>query len=135
MLAFSKDLNRFYKDNTPLWENDSDWEGFGWISADDRDQSVIAFRRTDRKGQTIIVVCNFCPVKRENYRIGIPDEGTIIPVFCSDLTKYGGFTEKLNPVKTEKTPMHSMAQSAELIIPPLSVTYYKLVGKSNSSEA
>ena len=135
MLAFSKDLNRFYRDNPPLWENDSDWEGFGWISADDRDQSVIAFRRTDRKGQTIIVVCNFCPVKRENYRIGIPGEGTIIPVFCSDLTKYGGFTEKLNPVKTEKIPMHSMAQSAELIIPPLSVTYYKLVGKSNSSEA
>ncbi|MFQ8765449.1 MAG: alpha amylase C-terminal domain-containing protein [Oscillospiraceae bacterium] len=56
-------------------ENDSDWGGYEWIEPDDRDNSVIAFRRKDRKGRELVVVCNFCPVLREDYRLGLPTVG------------------------------------------------------------
>ena len=122
MQNFSKDLNHLYLDNPPLWENDSDWEGFHWISADDSSQSVVAFYRTDRQGRRIVVVCSFCPVARENYRIGIPDRCTLAAIFCSDDVKYGGGTETeaLPKLKTEKMPMHGCEQSVSLNIPGMS---------------
>ena len=65
MQRFSKDLNHFYLEHAPLWEVDFSWEGFSWISNDDYTQSVIAFRRFDKEGNELMVVCNFLPVLRE----------------------------------------------------------------------
>ena len=73
-----------------LWEIDFSWEGFSWISNDDYKQSVISFRRIDKSGQEIIIICNFQPVLRENYRIGAPLEGIYYEVFNSDDKKFGG---------------------------------------------
>lgn len=74
---YFKKINEFYKANPAFWQIDYSWEGFSWISSDDKDNSVIAFRRIDEKGKEIIVVCNFTNVERCDYRIGIPKKEPI----------------------------------------------------------
>jgi len=125
MKKFVKDLNKFYLENPPLYEIDYSWEGFSWISNDDNNQSIISFRRIDKIGNEIICVCNFVPVGRENYRIGVPKKGSYRCAFCSDFEKYGGTTEKILSVKSEEIPFHGYDNSISITIPPMSVTYYK----------
>ncbi len=129
MQSFVKDLNLFYLKNTPLYEIDYSWEGFSWISNDDNSQSIIAFRRIDKAGKEIICVCNFVPVGRTDYRIGVPSPGTYKQVLSSNLKKYGGSDDTLLSYKSEKVPMHGYDNSVSLDIPPLSVTYYKVPAK------
>ena len=124
---YIKALNFFYLENPSFYENDIGWDGFKWISADDNSQSVIAFRRIDTKGDELICIFNFCPVKREKYRIGLPQEGTYKPVFSSDRKIYGGSGTRLRSVKTKTKEMHGLPFSGEFTIPPLSATFYKLV--------
>ncbi|MEA4965614.1 MAG: 1,4-alpha-glucan branching protein GlgB [Oscillospiraceae bacterium] len=124
MQQWVRDLNHFYLEQRPFWQNDSDWGGFQWIEANDRDFSVVAYRRIDRKGKEIIVVCNFCPVLREHYRLGLPKKGCYLPKLCSDAIFYGGTGVPLETVRTEPVPSHGQTQSAEFTIPPLSVTFY-----------
>ncbi len=127
---FSRTLNRFYKRNAPMWEIDYSWEGFNWISSDDSANSVIAFRRMDSKGDELIVVCNFTPVTRENYRIGVPDKGTYRVVLNTDSPEFGGFGVKTQKTYTSKPiPMHSFKQSLSLTLPGMSVLYLKKQGK------
>ena len=125
MQEYVRDLNHFYLENSPLWNNDGDWNGFQWISPDDRDHSVIAFRRIDRRGRELIVVCNFCPVERQNYRIGLPRAGVYDAVFQSDAVQYGGRGTVLPPVTAEKIPLHGLPFSGGLTLAPLSVAFYK----------
>jgi len=127
MQAFVKDLNKFYLDNAPLWQNDTDWQGFSWIACDDYEQSIVSFRRIDKKGNEIIAVCNFCPVERKKYRIGVPEKGSYKPVFSTDSKKYGGFGTRLITVKSENKAMHGFENSISLTIAPMSVTFYKSV--------
>ena len=68
-------LNNFYKDTPALWERDFTWEGFSWISNDDYRQSIIIFRRFDKSGNEVIIVCNFVPVARTSYCFGVPYDG------------------------------------------------------------
>ncbi len=126
MQSFVKELNAFYLKTSPLFEIDYSWEGFSWISSDDNAQSIISFRRTDKSGNEIICVCNFVPVSRSGYRIGVPKAGKYKAVFSTDLTKYGGTTESLMAFTSEKIPMHGYENSVAIEIPALSVTYYKV---------
>ena len=126
MQAWVRDLNHFYLNHRALWQNDSDWDGFQWIQPDDRDRSLVAYRRIDRKGKEIIVICNFCPVLWDHYRLGLPKKGCYLPVLCSDSPAYGGNGVPLGAVRTEPTPCNGQEQSAEFTIPPLSVTFYTL---------
>ena len=127
---FSRTLNRFYKRNPAMWEIDYSWEGFSWISSDDSANSVIAFRRMDKKGDELIAVCNFTPVTRENYRIGVPDKGTYRIVLNTDSVEFGGSGTKMQKTYTSKPiPMHSFGQSISLTLPGLSVVYLKKQGK------
>jgi len=125
MQTFVRELNRFYLDNKPFWENDSDWDGFRWIANDDAGQSVIAFRRIDRDGREIIVVCNFCPVLRQKYRVGVPKGGNYICTFSTDRKKYGGEGHRLPRVRAMAKSMHGLPWSIGLTLPPLSVLYYE----------
>ena len=134
LLEFSKALNKFYRENAPLWENDDSWKGFSWISNDDYRQSVIAFRRIDDSGNEIIAVCNFVPVGREHYRIGVPQSGTYTLVFDSDAETFGGSGTALKKVKSEEEPMHGFDQSIALTLPPLSVQYFKLTPKKTRTK-
>ena len=123
---FFHDLNHFYLENSPLWEVDFSWEGFAWISNDDYTQSVIAFRRIDKAGKELIAVCNFLPVRRDDYRIGAPWEGVYEEVFSSDDVKYGGSgISNGRSIRSSGPGMHGCAQSISLTLPPLSVIYLK----------
>ena len=123
MEAYVRDLNHFYTEHPQLWEVDYSWEGFQWIVPDDNQQSVIAFLRRDAKGKMIMVVCNFTPIQRVDYQMGVPNPGTYKELLNSDDVKYGGGGVH-NPAKrTRKKPMHGFDQSIQLTLPPLSTVY------------
>lgn len=133
MKKFTAELNKFYLDNSQLWEIDYSWEGFKWISNDDNTQSIISFRRINKNGDEVIAVCNFVPVGRENYRIGVPVAGSYKRIFCSDDVKYGGNTEpKRAGYKAEKKRMHNLDYSISIDIPPMSVSYFALPKKRDT---
>ena len=125
MLLFSEKLNKFYLDNSPLWQNDDSWSGFSWISNDDYKQSVIAFRRIDDDGNELIAVCNFVPVERNDYRIGVPFKGTYKVVFNTDDKEFGGSGIGAKSYKSDDISMHSLDYSIAMTLPPLSVMYLK----------
>ncbi len=130
MQQFVKELNSFYLESPQLWQVDYSWEGFEWISNDDNSQSVIAFRRKDLSGNEILCICNFVPVDRTNYRIGVPVRGVYKPLFSSDDAKYGGSgLIEGKSFKSEGIPMHGHRNSIEFDIPALSVTFYKIPPK------
>ena len=124
--GYVKALNGFYKKQKAFWTDDYSWDGFSWISSDDYAQSVIAFMRHDGDGNDIIVVCNFTPIARENYSIGVPTSGKYHVVMNSDDLDFGG--EGIYPQKdftSQKKPMHNYNYSINLNLPPLSVLYIK----------
>ena len=127
MQRYVSELNKFYLKTSEFWEIDYSWDGFGWISNDDNTQSIIAFRRIDKSGNEIITVCNFVPVARENYRIGVPKKGTYKRIFCSESEKYGGTVSAgAKSYKSESVPMHGFKNSIALDIPAMSVSYFKV---------
>jgi 1,4-alpha-glucan branching enzyme len=114
-------LGAFYLKTPALWEVDYSWEGFKWISADDKDQNIIAFMRMDKHERKLIIAINFAPVTRHNYRIGVPDVGKYIEVFNSDLTEYGGWGQENNTVETiDDFVVHGYKQSLNLTLPSYS---------------
>ena len=134
MHEYVKDLNRFYLKNSAFWEIDYSWEGFEWISNDDYNQSIISFRRKNRAGDEIICVCNFVPVDRTDYRIGVPVEGSYKKVFSSAEQKYGGKGGVADAYTSDNISMHGYENSILLDIPALSVTYYKVPKKRKNSK-
>ena len=124
--TYVKDLNHFYRETASLWQVDYSWEGFQWIVPDDNKQSVIAFLRRDAKGKMLLVVCNFNPVLRESYSMGVPNPGTYKELINSDDVKYGGTGVKNGSVKSVKGPMHGFDQHIEVTLPPLSTIYFSV---------
>ncbi len=124
--GFVEKLNGFYKKTPAMWQIEDSWDGFGWIGADDNSQNVISFTRTDRDGNTIVVVCNFAPVERTGYRIGAPRKGAYTLAFSTEWEEFGGKSVK-KPLRrsTQKIPMHGFEQSISLDLPPMSVMYFK----------
>ena len=123
---FTKELNHFYLDHPELWEIDYGWEGFQWISGDDKDNSVIAFRRMSKSGDELIALFNFTPVSHEEYRIGVPEKGTYKVVFDSDIAKYGGEKARLSgSCKASDIAMHGFEQSIGVKLNGLSAVFIK----------
>ena len=123
---YAAKLNKVYKDNAPLWQIDYSWEGFNWLVSDDNSNSVVAFERHDYDGNTIIAVCNFTPVTRENYRIGVEQRGSLSVLLNSDDAAYGGSGRCENKrIYTKKIPMHGKDHSFEITLPGLSCVYLK----------
>lgn len=126
LLAYVRELNRLYRKTKPLWEVDDSWEGFSWISSDDKDNSVIAFRRIDANGKEIIAVCSFTNVLRSDYRIGVPKKGSYKVFFNSDDVRFGGEGRgNAEKIHSEPINMHGFEQSISLELPPLSTIYIK----------
>ena len=135
---YARELNKFYKKNSPLWEIDYSWEGFNWIVSDDNTNSVIAFMRTDKKDEKIISVCNFTPVLRKDYKIGVPEGEAYELVFNSDSKKFGGSGERIKKTyKTNDGEMHGYKQFIELTLPPMTTLYFrkKKVEKPSNKKA
>ncbi len=123
---YTRELNKFYKKNSPMWEIDYSWEGFNWLVSDDNDNSVIAFTRTDEKGDSVVAVCNFTPVLRKDYKIGVPDNDAYEIVFNSDSPKFGGTGEKIKKTyKVKKGAMHGQENHIVLTLPPMTTIYLK----------
>ena len=131
MQQFVRDLNHFYRQCTCLWDDDLGWSGFQWYNPDDADNNVISFRRIDRKGRELAVLCNFCPVLREHYRLGVPEEAVFTPVLNSDDSRYGGTGVLLKPVTAKATAANGFDWSAEFTLPPMSVVYYRVQKKTS----
>ena len=125
MQAYVKALNHFYLATPQLWEQDTDWRGFEWISHEDNRNNIIAFRRVAKDGSDIVVVVNFSPEEQQEYRIGVPITGTYEEIFTSDKTEFGGSGLANGKLKTENKPMHGQEQSIVLKIPRFGVLFFK----------
>ena len=124
--AYVRDLNHFYLEHPQFWEEDFTWEGFQWVVPDDSAQSVVAFLRKDKKGEAVLVVCNFNPVERVNYALGVPAAGSYKEIFTSDEEKYGGTGFHNKTVRSKKGEMHGFEQSIHITLPPLSTLYFSV---------
>lgn len=126
MHHYVKCLNKFYIDHTALWECDHGWEGFEWIDKGDYNNSVIAFiRKAKDENAQLIVICNFTPVVREHYRIGVPFQGKYMEIFNTDFTDFGG-SGQYNPLLTaDDLPWHHHQYSLSLKLPPSGAVFIK----------
>jgi len=128
---YVKALNRFYLKNPALWEMDNRWEGFEWITNDDTTNCVLGFLRSSEKEQLLAII-NYSEYDLPDYRIGLPNKGTLTMRFCSDEGRFGGQDRYKKRITVSKKPFHGFEYSAVLHIPPFSATYYSV--KSDSSE-
>jgi 1,4-alpha-glucan branching enzyme len=113
-------LNRVYQAEPALYQRDFEQSGFAWAVDSDRDQSVLGFFRFGHAGaQTLLVVCNFTPMPRTAYRIGVPAGGWR-EIFNSDAAGFGG-SDVGNPglLQTQQVWSHGRDTSIELTLPPL----------------
>ena len=126
---FIRDINKFYIDNSALWELDYDEEGFKWIDPDNKDQSIISFIRKGTKDDEILIfVCNFTPVVRYNFRIGVPLQRDYIEVFNTDESKYGGSGQVIgnNNLVPEKIECNNYPYSIQIKVPPLATVILRV---------
>jgi 1,4-alpha-glucan branching enzyme len=126
-----QDLNRFYRAETALHDLDLDPAGFEWIDCSDADGSVVTFlRRARNSPDLILVVCNFTPIPRPGYRVGVPRGGSWREILNSDSTVYGGSGwGNLGGLGAIQEPMHGRDWSLNLVLPPLSVSMFKSAGQ------
>ena len=122
-----KDLNYLYKNEPALYELDFEPSGFELIDFSDENQSIICFLRKGKHPENLIViVCNFTPVPRFNYRIGVPFKGYWKEILNSDSEIYGGSNcGNMGGVFSEDFPMHGRPYSLKLTLPPLGVLFLK----------
>ena len=127
---FFKAINAFYLANRPMWELDFTWEGFQWLEPNDNNGNTVAFLRKDKKGHTLVFLCNFSPVHRTAYHVGVPFRGTYQEVFNTDAETFGG-KGRLNaePIPTIDVPCHGQAQQLSVDLPPMGAVVLKCVKK------
>ena len=120
-----RDLHRFYRTQPALYELDTEPAGFEWIACDDRASSVLGFLRRGRAGEPVVAVCNFTPVARRDYRVGVPRGGGWSERLNSDRASYGGSdVGNGGHVVAERRPSHGLPFSLRLTLPPLGVLFF-----------
>lgn len=127
-----RDINQFYAGTPALYQKDFEQNGFEWIDANDWENSVIAFlRRGTSSEDVVLVVCNFTPVPRPNYRIGVPHGGYWRESLNSDAREYWGSGQgNMGGVEARPVPYHGRSHSLSLTLPPLSVLIFSPDKKS-----
>jgi 1,4-alpha-glucan branching enzyme len=133
---YVRDLNALYQQEPALSALDTDPQGFSWIDPHDSDNSVVSFiRRSAKPEETLIFICNFTPVPRFGYRVGVPDPGNYHEILNSDHTRYGG-SGIINdqPMPSAPTYWQSCPHSILLTLPPLATTILKCRAINISTE-
>jgi len=122
-----EELNHTYRHEPALYEIDNNWSGFEWLDVNNADESIVSLLRKGRdEHQTLLVVCNFTPVVRHNYRVGVPKEGCWRELLNSDASQYGGSDQgNLGSVESTPIPSHGHFHSLNLSLPPLSILLFK----------
>jgi len=121
------DLNRIYREEPSLHEIDFKPEGFEWLDAGDWEASVMSFfRKGTTPGETILVVCNFTPVPRHDYRFGVPENGFWAEIINTDSPEYGGSgVTSGGGLYAAAVPWHGRPYSVSVTLPPLAVIFLK----------
>jgi 1,4-alpha-glucan branching enzyme len=146
---FVADLNRLYRSEPALYAGDADPAGFQWLEAEDRDRSVLAYLRLSGSAgrgcadalspapapptapspaDFLVVLCNFTPVPRQDYRVGVPSPGHYTEVLNSDDTRYGGSGVGNSTLLAEPMPWHGQPYSIQVTLPPLGAILLALAG-------
>jgi 1,4-alpha-glucan branching enzyme len=121
------DLNRLYRSEPALHELDCEPDGFEWIDCNDVDNSVFTLLRKSRTEEDMILVtCNFTPLPRYNYRVGVPHAGFWQERLNGDATEYGGSgVGNFGGVNADEIPYHGHPYSIEVTLPPLAVAFFQ----------
>ena len=121
------DLNQLYKNEPALHELDFDQAGFEWIDCNDSQQSTLSLLRKGRSTEdTIVIACNFTPVPRHSYRVGVPEGGLWREILNSDAQEYDGSGQgNFGAVGAETTSFHGRPYSVNITLPPLAIVYFK----------
>jgi len=121
-----RDLNFLYRDTPALHQLDCDPDGFQWVDVANAAESIVSYLRRSRNPDDLsVVVCNFTPVPRENYRIGVPRPGRYRERLNTDATEYGGSgVGNAGEVYAEPHPSHGYDYSVCLRLPPLGVLIF-----------
>ena len=128
--SYFKAMNAFYLEEETLWDQDDDWKGFQWLEADDAQANTVAFLRWASSGQFLAVVCNFSPVHRKGYQIGVPAYGEYELAFNSDWERFGGAgLGDSETLLTVPEPRHGQEQYLEIDLPPMSSVIYRCTRK------
>ncbi|HEY6291750.1 MAG TPA: 1,4-alpha-glucan branching protein GlgB [Terriglobia bacterium] len=125
-----RDLNHAYASEPALHELDFDPAGFEWVDCNDGMQSTISFIRRGRStGDMILAVCNFTPVPRWDYHVGVPRGGYWREILNSDASLYGGSgLGNSGGVEAASVPVHARPSSLTITVPPLAVVFFKSSG-------
>ncbi len=126
MRRWIQDLNRLYRSEPALHELDCDPAGFEWIDCRDAESSIVILLRKGRgDGRVVLVTCNFTPVARPNYRVGVPRGGTWKEALNSDAKYYGGSgMGNMGEVEAAPVPCHGRRFSLSLTLPPLAILFF-----------
>jgi 1,4-alpha-glucan branching enzyme len=127
ILQLVGDLNALYRSEPALYEIDFEWQGFEWLELHDWENSVLAFlRRAKDPNDSVVVVCNFTPVIREGYKIGVPSGGYYREVLNTDSGIYGGSNVgNEGGVWARPEPHGGRPFHLELKLPPLGALFLK----------
>jgi 1,4-alpha-glucan branching enzyme len=128
MQRLVRDLNRVYQSYPAMYQQDVKPAGFEWISHSDAAQSIIAFARWGMDGSCAVVVCNFTPVPRHGFRLGVPKAGEWEEVINSDQHVYGGSGIVNGALTSEPVGAHHKQQSLVMTLPPLATVIFTKPG-------
>jgi 1,4-alpha-glucan branching enzyme len=133
---YIKALNAFYLKEKALWQQSYTWDGFQWIDADNKEQSILVYlRKAKRPIDDLVVVLSFVPEVYDEYRVGVPRKGVYREVFNSDAEEFGG-SGRINrgPLEAEPVPWQGQPWSVVLKTPPIGGTILKRMGRKETAE-
>ena len=123
-------LNACYRSIRALWDIDDGWDGFTWLNVDDAERSAIAFLRTARNGRRLVCVCNFTPVRYDDFVIGLPRRGVLRELLSSDSEEFGGSGVHNAPaIRSENVPFGTLPCSARVTLPELAAVYFTFTNR------
>lgn len=128
---YFRELLHIYRKYPAMYEQDSDWNGFEWINADDADRSIYSFVRKSKNGKnSLLFVCNMTPVARDDYRVGVPKKGTYHLLLNSNEARFGGTeADKSRPAsyKAVKSECDGREYSISYPLPPFGVAVFRVM--------